>query len=110
MPTRPLSIRSCKEGIRFAVAVQPRASKNAVVGLHNNTLKIRLTSPPVEGAANRTCVKFLAEFLDISPARITIAAGETSRVKTIQVAAMSEKDFLAKLESSISGLDAKDRA
>lgn len=104
----PLPIKSCKEGIRFAVAVQPRASKNAITGLHNNALKIRLTSPPVEGAANRMCIKFLAKFLDISPSRISIAGGETSRHKTIQIEAMSEKEFLAKLESSLPDLGKKD--
>lgn len=63
-------------------------------------MKIRLTSPPVDGAANRMCVKFLARFLNVSPSRISIAAGFASRNKTIQVDAMTVEEFLGKLQSS----------
>lgn len=63
-------------------------------------MKIRLTSPPVDGAANRMCVKFLARFLKVSPSRISIAAGFAGRNKTIQVDAMTVEEFLEKLQSS----------
>lgn len=103
-----LQIRKCKEGIRFSAAVQPRASRNEISGLHNNALKIRLTSPPVEGAANRLCVKFLAEFLDVSPSRVSIVGGLSGRNKTIQIEGMDEESFLKKLRPAIPGLEKGD--
>ena len=97
----PLQIKKCKEGIQFAATIQPRSSKNSIAGLHNDTLKIRLTSPPVEGAANRLCVKYLAGFLDISPSRVSIVQGLTGRNKTIRIEGMDEKTFLNKIASFI---------
>ena len=77
----PPKIRKVEDGIQFSAAIQPRSSKNQVVGLHNNVLKIRLTSPPLEGAANRVCVKFLEKFLGINPSRIFVAGGLTNKNK-----------------------------
>ncbi|MBI5427687.1 MAG: YggU family protein [Nitrospinae bacterium] len=97
-------IRKCKEGIQFAATIQPRSSRNEITGLHNDALKIRLTSPPVEGAANRLCVKFLAKALDVSPSRIAIVSGLSGRNKTIQIEAMDEKAFLEKLQAIVPDL------
>lgn len=94
-----LQIKKCKEGIQFSACIQPRASQNKIVGLHNNALKIRLTAPPVEGAANRMCVKFLAKYLGISPSRVSVAAGAACKNKTIKIEAMSPETFLQKLKS-----------
>ena len=66
--------------------VQPRAKRNAVVGVIGDALKVALTAPPVEGKANEACIAFLAELLDVPRSSITIAAGETSRNKLIRVA------------------------
>ena len=93
----PLKLKKCREGIEFAVTVQPRASKNEVCGLYDDKLKIRLTSPPVEGAANSLCVKFLAKRLGTSPSKISIVRGLTARQKTIRVEGMDEASLLKKL-------------
>jgi uncharacterized protein (TIGR00251 family) len=98
-----LLIKKCKDGIQFSATIQPRSSKNSISGLHNNTLKIRLTSPPVEGAANRLCVKYLAEFLDISPSRVSIVQGLTGRNKTIKIEDMDENTFINKIMFVING-------
>ena len=96
-----IQIKQCKEGIRFSAAIQPRASRNKILGIHNHCLKINLTSPPVDGAANKACIKFLAKAFGLSPSRISIVRGETSRNKTIQFQAMDEQTFLKKLASLI---------
>ena len=97
-----IQIKSCKEGIQFAAAIQPRASQNKILGIHNHCLKIKLTSPPVDGAANQACIRFLAKAFGISPSCISIVRGETRRHKTIQFRAMDEQTFLKKLASLIS--------
>jgi hypothetical protein len=73
------------DGILIRILVQPRASKNEVVGLQAGELKIRLTSPPVEGAANDLCRQFLSKKLRIPRRDISIVAGEKSRHKRILV-------------------------
>ncbi|MFZ2631640.1 MAG: DUF167 domain-containing protein [Desulfosalsimonadaceae bacterium] len=78
-----LDIKKQPNGIVFKVHVQPKASKNAIVGLHDDALKIRLTAPPVDGAANKMCIHFLAKELGVPKSAIDIVAGHTSRTKHI---------------------------
>ena len=78
-----LDIKKQPNGVVFKVHIQPKASKNAIVGLHDDALKIRLTAPPVDGAANKMCIHFLAKELGIPKSAIDIVAGQTSRNKYI---------------------------
>ena len=78
-----LSVRRNPEGIVFKVFVQPKASKNMIVGLHGDALKIKLTAPPVDNAANLMCVKFLAKALNVTKSSLDIIAGHTSRNKQV---------------------------
>ena len=72
-----------QQGIVFKVYVQPRSSKNSIVGLHGDSLKIRVAAPPVDGAANNACVKFLAKCLSVAPSSLEIISGQNSRTKKI---------------------------
>lgn len=77
--------RITAQGILFWVYVQPRASANAVAGLHENALKIRLTAPPVDNAANKMCCKFLSGQLKIPASRMEIVSGRSSRKKKVLI-------------------------
>jgi uncharacterized protein (TIGR00251 family) len=76
-------IRTHPDGLLIRIYVQPRAAKNAVAGIHANALKLRLTAPPVDGAANKMCLQFLAKQLRVPKSALQIASGHTSRSKTI---------------------------
>lgn len=89
-----LRITESADGVTFAVHVQPRASKNEICGLQGDALKLRLTSPPVEGEANRLCVEFLAKLLRVPKSAVAIAAGEKSRHKTVRVSGISARSVL----------------
>lgn len=69
------------KGVFLNILVQPRASKNEIWGIQDNHLKIHLTAPPVEGAANKACADFLSDVLRINRSRITIVSGQKSRRK-----------------------------
>ncbi len=97
-----LELKPYKAGIQFAAAIQPRASRNQILRIHNHCLKIKLTSPPVDGAANQACIKFLAKAFGISPSRVSIVKGETSKNKTIQFEGMDPETFMNTLASLIS--------
>lgn len=71
--------------VRFRVRVQPRASRSEIVGLHGDALKVRLSAPPVEGAANAALVELLADALAVSRASVRIVGGATSRSKLVEV-------------------------
>ncbi len=81
----PVIITERDGAVRFAVRVQPRASRSAVDGVHGDVLKVRLTAPPVEGAANEALVALLADELGVSRRAITIVAGASSRSKIVEV-------------------------
>ncbi len=101
MPEIQFRINSYENGIRFSAVIQPRSSQNEVSGIHNNSLKIRLTSPPVDGAANKTCIKFLSKWLGVSPSRIRIVAGLSNKNKIIEIDGMDESVFRSILTTKI---------
>lgn len=71
--------------VRFGVRVSPRASRDAILGVHDGALKVALTAPPVEGAANAALVALLAKALGVAKRAVTIASGEASRQKRVQI-------------------------
>jgi len=72
------------------VRVIPRASRSEIVGIENNVLKVRLTSPPVDGAANAELIKLLAKKFDVAKSDIAIASGETSMNNRIRINNLSQ--------------------
>ncbi|MEJ5300080.1 MAG: DUF167 domain-containing protein [Thermodesulforhabdaceae bacterium] len=72
-------------GFFLDVLIQPRSSRDELAGIHDNCLKIRLTAPPVDGAANKACIEFIAKILGVSRSRITIVSGHSSRKKRLFV-------------------------
>lgn len=73
------------------IRIQPRASKNEVALMENGKLKIRLTAPPVDGAANEALVRFLAERLSIAKSRVEIISGHAGREKIIRISGMGRE-------------------
>jgi uncharacterized protein len=72
-------------GVRFAVRVQPRASRSEIAGTYGDALKVRLQAPPVDGAANAALVDFLADSLGVPRRAVRIVAGMSSRSKVVEV-------------------------
>lgn len=94
-PENSLRITETGDSVTFMVHVQPRASRNELCGLQGDELKLRLTSPPVEDAANKLCVEFLAKQLGVAKSNVAIIAGAKSRHKTIRVAGITRDRVLS---------------
>lgn len=84
--------RSCE----IAVRVTPRASKNAV-SIEAGMIKIRVTSPPVDGEANKAVVALLARMLGISASRVEIVRGATSREKRVAIEGLDFAEAMNRL-------------
>ena len=84
-------------GVRLTIHAQPRSARNQVVGLHGDAVKVRLTAPPVEGAANQALVQLLSTVLDVAPARVRLTAGGSARRKTVEIAGLTPKEALERL-------------
>ena len=76
-------IQKTQHGVVVSVYVQPRSSKNAVVGIYGEAIKIKLKAPPVDGAANKMCAAFVAKTLGLPKSAVEILSGHTSRAKRL---------------------------
>lgn len=81
----PPFLSTNKNDVILNVYVQPRASKNQICGILGNELKIRLTSPPVDGAANKLCREFFADLFNVAKSSVEIISGETGRHKRLRI-------------------------
>lgn len=69
----------------FSVRVIPRSSRTEIVGEYDGAVKIKIASPPVDGAANQELIRFLAKTFAISKSSVSIISGETSKHKRIKL-------------------------
>lgn len=86
-------------GVSFSVKVHPRAKKNSITGEVAGALKLALTAPPVEGAANKACVEYFSKSLKVPRSSVTIASGERSRLKVVRVHGVTAAQFWERISS-----------
>ncbi len=80
-----LEVQRKGDGVVIPVRVAPRASRSAILGVHDGALKVALTAPPVDGAANAGLRKLLAKALHVPKSAVTIIRGDKARDKLIHV-------------------------
>jgi uncharacterized protein (TIGR00251 family) len=86
----------------LSLLIQPRASRNAFVGIHKGELKIILTSPPVDNQANEVLRRLLSQAFEVRKTHIQLLSGHTSRHKKVLVHG-SYPSLLQRLENLLSG-------
>ena len=79
--------------IEFAVRVVPRASRTEIVGEMDGAVKVRVSSPPVDGAANAEIVKLFAKLLGVSRSAVEMVSGQTSKTKRIRINGVEAAQF-----------------
>ncbi len=90
-----MNIIETDNGVSFAVRVIPRSSKSEVIGEHDDALKVKLASPPVDGAANAELVKILAKELGVAKSSIAIVSGESSKTKQLRIDGVTAAEIAA---------------
>jgi uncharacterized protein (TIGR00251 family) len=83
-----LDLRETATGLTLRVRVQPRASSDALSGEREGALVVRLTAPPVEGAANDALARVLAKALGVAPSAVSVVRGAAGRNKVVSVAGL----------------------
>jgi uncharacterized protein (TIGR00251 family) len=83
------------------VRVQPRASRDEIVGWRDDALRVRVTAPPVEGEANESVRRLVARALGVAPSTVALVRGDRSRDKVVRVAGLSLADVRARLAAVI---------
>ena len=79
-------LQAVEGGVLLRVRVQPRARAERFEGVQGDQLRLRLTAPPVDGAANAACMAFLAKTLGVSRSRVQLRAGAKGRDKVLYIA------------------------
>jgi uncharacterized protein (TIGR00251 family) len=96
MPLPPY-LRAQPDGVWLAIKLQPRASVNEIGEPLGNELRIKVTAPPVDSAANEALVRFLAETLGSARNRVELVRGHTSRHKVVKLHGLTPGQVLSRL-------------
>lgn len=86
------------ETARVAVRLVPRASRDEIVGFEGETLRVRVTAPPVAGRANAALTRLVAKRLGVARGAVRVAAGQSSRQKVLAVDGLTTEEVRRRLE------------
>ena len=92
-----LIISEKADGCLLKCWIQPRSSRNAVVGVHGDAVKIALSAPPLDGKANKGLFKFLSKYFKLSKSNIQLVSGESSRNKIIHISGLNKETIIKKI-------------
>src|SRR5512136_2222750 len=95
--TLPPYLKVLPDGVLLSVKVQPRASKNEIAGVLGEELRIKVTAPPVDAAANEALLRLLADRLDCPRGAVQLIRGHTARHKTVMICGLTPAVILEKL-------------
>ncbi len=95
--TMPPFLRAQADGVLLSVKLQPRASANEIGEALGNELRIKVTAPPADAAANEALVKLLAQHLNCPRNRVELIRGQTSRHKTVMLYGLAAEDVAVRL-------------
>jgi len=98
-----LELRDGPEGLTLRVRVQPRASRDALAGEREGALVVRLTAPPVEGAANKALARLLGRALGVAPSAVRILSGAGGRQKRVAVSGLDVTTARERLGTRMGG-------
>ena len=91
----PPFLRAQGDAVLLSIKLQPRASANEIGEALGNELRIKVTAPPVDAAANEALLRLLADHLDCPRGRIELVRGHTSRHKTVKLHGFSVESIAA---------------
>jgi len=94
-------------GVLLRIHLQPRAARDRVAGLHGEALKVTLTAPPVDNAANSALLTFLAALLEVPRPSVSLVSGAKSREKRVLVSTTTPQHIARRLTSALRRVDKK---
>ena len=93
------AVRRHKKGVVVACSVHPRSAHFGIAGVHADAIRIKLTSPPVDGKANAECCSAVAKLFKVAKSRVAIIKGQTSRQKSLLIEGLTIPEVLDRLKS-----------
>ena len=93
-----INVTQYEDSIILEVRVIPRSSKSEIVGEYDEALKVKISAPPVDGAANKELIKVLSKTFGVSKSSVEIISGETSKIKQIKIYGIDAEKFRASIK------------
>jgi hypothetical protein len=97
MGEKDWQVREKQNGLEVPLHVQVRARRNEIAGLHDGALKLRISAPRVDDAANRAIIAFFASLLGIPKSKLQIVSGQKSRDKVLRIEGITLDDLRSHL-------------
>lgn len=94
-------LKQDRTDVKLFVTIQPSAKKTLLDSIHNDRLKIKISSPPLDGKANEELIKYLSKILDMKKKDILISSGQTSKLKTVVLKNQNFQDIYTVIDSLI---------
>jgi uncharacterized protein (TIGR00251 family) len=94
-----LALEQQKDSVVFDVRVIPRSSKSEIVGSLDGALKVKLKSPPIDGAANEELIKLLSKRFSVPRSAVEIVSGHTSKTKRLRLTGISKQQICSTLKA-----------
>jgi hypothetical protein len=79
------AVSQTADGLVLRLFIQPKASRDSIIGLHGDELKVAITAPPIDGKANAHLVKYLAKQFKVAKSQVLVEKGELGRHKQIKI-------------------------
>ena len=79
------AVSTCADGLVLRLYIQPKASRDTIIGLHGDEVKVAITAPPVDGQANGHLVKYLAKQFRVAKSQVLLEKGELGRHKQVKI-------------------------
>jgi len=79
------TVSTCADGLVLRLYIQPKASRDSIVGLHGDEVKVAITAPPVDGQANAHLMKYLAKQFRVAKSQVLLEKGELGRHKQVKI-------------------------
>jgi len=79
------AVSTCADGLVLRLYIQPKASRDTIIGLHGDEVKVAITAPPVDGQANAHLVKYLAKQFRVAKSHVLLEKGELGRHKQVKI-------------------------
>jgi uncharacterized protein (TIGR00251 family) len=102
-PAPPVWLTEQPDGITLAIKVQPRASKNEITALEEPELRVKVTAPPVDAAANEALLRLLADTFDCPRSKVELLRGHTARHKIVKIYGITAATAVSMLKRQAAG-------
>lgn len=96
----PAYLKASGQELHLTLKVSPRASRNEIAGPMGDALRIKVTAPPVDSAANEAVIRFLAEQLGCSRSSLHLVRGHTARLKLMAISGLSPSEVIRRLQNT----------